>query len=91
MSHREELLNQLKMIRLEWFRSAANLDRIIDEIEYELSEVDGDDDTSNEMFHLYIRMMAAHRTDAAKMHGWDEIQKLESVVWQQLIDSKKES
>lgn len=78
MSHREELLRQLKMIQLEWFRSAANLDRIITEIERELEE--SDDDTINRM---YIRMMAAHRADSAKLNGWDEIFKLENVVWQQ--------
>ena len=85
MSHREELLEQLKKIRLEWFRSAAHLDRVITEIEHGLEETD---DVINQM---YIRMMRAHREDSCKVNGWDEILKLENVVWQQLIETKEES
>ena len=86
MSHREELLNQLKKIQLEWFRSAANLDVIIRDIELGLDEAENDD-----MARFFIRYQRNFRADFAKSFGWDEIFKLENVVWQQLIETKEES
>lgn len=87
MSHREELLEQLKKIRLEWFRSAANLDYIIANLERDL-----EDPKSHEIGKVFdIRAMRNYRNDSAKVYGWDEIFKLENVVWQQLIETKGES
>lgn len=86
MTHREELLEQLKKIQLEWFRSAANLDAIIRDIELSLDEAENDD-----MARFFIRCQRNFRADFAKNFGWDEIFKLENVVWQQLIETKEGS
>lgn len=84
MSHCEELLNQLKMIQLEWFRSAADLDQKIRGIESLLEETNGKDYAT-----LCVGSEMRWRADLAKMHGWDEIFKLENVVWQQLFEAMK--
>lgn len=78
MSDRKEVLEKLKTIRLELFRSAAHLDRVITEIERELE--DSDDEVINQM---YIHMMKVHREDMAKVNGWNEIYKLEEGAWHQ--------
>lgn len=78
MSDRKELLEKLKMIRLELFRSAANLDMAIQGIERELEE------TSNEEeIRMFIRGQSEYRRIRAERSGWNEIYKLEEGVWQQ--------
>ena len=87
MSHREELLNQLKMIQLEWFRSAASLDRHIRIIEQSLE----DPEETEFKRRCTICNTRNIRRSEAEISGWDEIFKLEDVVWQQLCKTKEES
>lgn len=87
MSHREELLEQLKKIRLEWFRSAAGLDRAITCIEREL----GDESNDDEMKRFYIAAERNFRNDQVVIRDWHRLFELEDVVWQQLCNAKGES
>ena len=88
MSQREELLEQLKKIQLEWFRSAANLDEMIRVIEREMD----DKSNSDESMRIFIRAHHNYRNDYARLYGWNQLYGLEQTVWQQLlIGTKKES
>ena len=87
MSHREELLEQLKAIRLELFRNAASLDMAIASIEREL----GNESTDDEPKRMYIIAECHHREDQVFAHDWYKIFELENVVWQQLCKTKEES
>lgn len=80
MADRKELLEKLKQVRLELFRSAANLDMVIQSIELELSG-NSDEDYKR----MYIGVEREFRDKRARANGWDELYKLEQGVWQQLI------
>lgn len=83
MSHREELLEQLKAIRLELFRDAASLDRAILMIERELD----DESTDDEMKRMFILAECHHREDQVFTRDWHKLFELENVVWRQLVKS----
>ena len=80
MADRKELLEKLKQVRLELFRSAADLDVTIQGIEYELSTYSDEEEIPG-----YIRAAAEFRDKKVHVKGWDELYKLEQGVWQQLI------
>lgn len=82
MSHREELLEQLKKLSHEYMVCGADLDRIVRNIERDLGEPD--DETVKLMT---IRLMRAHREDMRKRYDWDKLTNFENVVWQQLVKS----
>ena len=76
---RRELLDQLKQIQLELYRSAANLDVAIIGIERELNS-----DSDEDMIKGYIRAEAEFRDVTVKAKDWDKLYKLEEAVWHQL-------
>lgn len=78
MADRKELLEQLRKIQMELFRSAADLDVVIQGIEYELSTY-----SDEEEIQWYIRAAAEFRDKKVHVKGWDELYKLEEGVWQQ--------
>ena len=83
---REELISQLEAIQRALFRDAANLDMIITDLKRDLAEAEND-----EMAVLYIGGLHGWRENAVKCNNWDEIHKLEDVLWRQLIKTKEES
>ena len=87
MSKREELLNELKAIRLELFRNTANLDTMISDLEAMLN----DESEQEDYIKMCIRMRARYREDLIRVNGYDRLCEREKDIWRQLLETKEES
>lgn len=80
----KKLIEDLKAIRLELFRSAANLDLAIEQIEISMHKENKND---------FIRMVAKGMRDQREMtsvhHNWEHLNELEKETWAKLIESIK--
>lgn len=77
----KKLIEDLKAIRLELFRSAANLDETITQIEICIHKEKNAD---------FVRMVVGSmREDISKCHNWEQLNELEKETWTKLIESIK--
>lgn len=78
----KELIEELKVIRLGLFRSAANLDQFISKLEVGL-----DDPAGPEYDKMYARQQQAFREDLTRILEYDKLIMKEKEIWQKIVDS----
>ena len=72
----KESIEKLKEIRLQLFRSAANLDDAIRSLELEQDNPQG-----LEYLKMLVAITQCQREDCIHVYGWDELNEKEHEVW----------
>ena len=81
----QKLLDELKAIRLELFRSSAGLDLAIRSIETDIMAMD--EKASPEYVRTLIASEKEYRATMATIQGWDKLVEREKEIWMKLIES----
>lgn len=76
-----EAIKELESIRLDLFRSAANLDKIIGNL-----ELVKDDQAGSEYIRWYISHSMTARKEIARVCDWDKLNERENEIWQKLLN-----
>ena len=76
-------IDDLKDIRLRLFRSVANLDKVIEDIEYSMASSDSND----EYIAMLIKHELAYRDNYKESNHILDIDKVETVIWKNIISS----
>lgn len=80
----KKLIEDLKVIRLDLFRSAANLDDAIAQLETGIhKEMDADS------IRTMVYAVCSWRRTLRDFHDWKKLDELENETWLKLIDSVK--
>lgn len=81
----KKLIEELKVIRLELFRSAASLDGFIAQLDNDLDKLDGR--AGPDYVKTKVRWLQVHREDEIRVLEYDKLISKEKEIWQKIIDS----
>lgn len=77
----KNVIEKLKGMVLAFHRTAGHLDKIIQEME--------DAELDSECFPLYVRAQMMYREDMKKQNNYENLDKMEKHIWDELIESVK--
>lgn len=78
----KKMIEELKAIRLELFRSAASLDKSIGDIEHFVGDPGG-----VKIAAVGIAYTAQYRMEQVRVYEWDKLKERETEAWRKLLDS----
>lgn len=77
----KKLIEKLKEVMINMYRSASDLDQWIQQVELKLN----DETIDSELMNLYIKTIVSYRRDIRKIKNFDGLGSKEDAFWEMLI------